>query len=106
MSDQEKLLSDLNAKLANPLADCSHAELQEMGARYAQEHDLGQFADDFRKGAMLAQDPLAFETVPLLTDVERLILRWEVTHRWHHPKRLSVAMAIHLLPLPRSHHNT
>lgn len=99
MSAHKNLLSDLNAKLANPLADYSHAQLQDMGARYAQEHGLGQFADDFRKGAMLAQDPLAFETLPLLSEVERIILRREVIYRWRHPKRLSVAMPPLLLPL-------
>jgi hypothetical protein len=85
---KEKEIADINAKLANPLSGYSRDQLQEMGATYARNHDMAEFEDDFRKGAMLAQDPSAFETLPLLTDDERNILRREVTHRWSHPMSL------------------
>jgi hypothetical protein len=85
---KEKEIADINAKLANPLSGYSRDQLQEMGATYARTHDMAEFEDDFRKGAMLAQDPSAFETLPLLTDDERNILRREVTHRWSHPMSL------------------
>jgi hypothetical protein len=59
-----------------------------MGAKYARDNDMAEFQDDFRKGAMLAQDNAAFEALPLLTDDEREVLRREVTHRWSHPMAL------------------
>ncbi|KAA8904797.1 hypothetical protein FN846DRAFT_951930 [Sphaerosporella brunnea] len=85
---KEEEISEINARLAHPLAGYSREELQEMGARYARDHDMAEFEDDFRKGAMLAQDRDAYETLPLLTDEERDILRREVTHRWSHPMSL------------------
>jgi len=84
----EEQISKLNARLANPLAGKTLEELQEMGARYARDNGMQEYEMEFRKGAMLAQDRDAFETVPLLTDGEREILRREVTHRWSHPMAL------------------
>ncbi|KAI5856005.1 hypothetical protein BZA05DRAFT_442672 [Tricharina praecox] len=84
----EEEISRLNARLANPLAGMSLEQLQEMGAKYARENGMEEYEMEFRKGAMLAQDRDAFETIPLLTDEERDILRREVTHRWSHPMAL------------------
>jgi len=88
MTEEERNLANINAKLANPLAGYNHAELQEMGASYARKYGLDEYAEEFSKGAMLAQDPQAFETIPLLTDDDRNILRREVSHRWSHPMSL------------------
>lgn len=85
---REKALRNVNAKLANPLAGYTLEELQEMGAKYARENDMIEFEDDFRKGAMLAQNPKAFDTLPLLTDEERDLLEREFTHKWSHPATL------------------
>lgn len=78
----------INSKLANPLAGYTHMELSDMGAAYAVEMGMPELQDDFRKGAMLAQEPGAFETVPMLTNDERHVLRRELTHKWSHPLSL------------------
>lgn len=85
---KEKANRNINAKLANPLAGYSLEQLQEMGATYARENDMVEFEDDFRKGAMLAQDPKAYDTLPLLDDADRDILNREFTHKWSHPATL------------------
>jgi hypothetical protein len=41
-----------------------------------------------RKGAVLAQNPGQFETLPELEENDRIKLRDEVLHRWRHPKIL------------------
>ena len=41
-----------------------------------------------RKGALVAQDPPAFEQIEDLEDVERDALRNEVLHKWRQPKAL------------------
>lgn len=41
-----------------------------------------------RKGALVAQDPPAFESIEELDDVERNALRNEVLHKWRQPKSL------------------
>jgi hypothetical protein len=77
-----------------------------MGRAFAREKGLEEFEEEFAKGAQLAQDPLAFESVAMLGDSDREILREEVVrlaarsassrhlsllrqaHRWRHPWQL------------------
>ncbi|KAI0696760.1 hypothetical protein C8T65DRAFT_663212 [Cerioporus squamosus] len=79
---------DLNAKLENPLARLTHKQLLADAAEFARTHELGEFTETFQKGALLAQDPAAFETLPLLNEEDRRVLRREFTHKWDHPKTL------------------
>ncbi|KDE07241.1 hypothetical protein MVLG_02462 [Microbotryum lychnidis-dioicae p1A1 Lamole] len=79
---------NINAKLENPLAGISLDRLQAMGRAFAHEKGLGEYEEEFAKGAMVAQDPLAFESLPMLDDADKNILRREVTHKWDHPKQL------------------
>ncbi|EMD37517.1 hypothetical protein CERSUDRAFT_114155 [Gelatoporia subvermispora B] len=79
---------NINAKLANPLAHIPHDQLVADAVKFAHSHGLGQYEDEFKKGAVLAQDPTAFETLPLLTDEDRNVLRREITHKWDQPKTL------------------
>lgn len=78
----------VNSKLAHPLAGYSHAQLIDMGAAYARDHGMEDLQEEFSKGALLAQDGGAFETMPLLTEEDRVVLRREITHKWSHPKQL------------------
>ena len=79
---------DVNARLENPLAGISYERLQELGRNYARNHGLEEFEDEFARGAAVAQDPLAFESIDFLTDRDREVLRREVTHKWDQPKAL------------------
>jgi len=40
------------------------------------------------KGALVAKDPPAFESVPGLTDAEQEAIRNEVLHKWKQPTKL------------------
>ena len=42
-------------------------------------------ASDFAKGALVAQDPMCFETLGILEEHERTALRREQTHQWSQP---------------------
>jgi hypothetical protein len=84
----ENAISNVNAKLANPLLGLSHEQLMDDGAEFARSHGLGHLEDLFRKGALAAQDPLAFDTIPHFTETEKDIFRREMTHRWDHPGTL------------------
>ena len=81
-------ITKANAKLANPLAGISHEQLMENGAEFARAHGLGHSEDLFRKGALAAQDPLAFDGISHFTDIEKDIFRREFTHRWDQPATL------------------
>ncbi|THV06802.1 hypothetical protein K435DRAFT_644602 [Dendrothele bispora CBS 962.96] len=79
---------DANIKLANPLVGLSHEQLIQDGRAFAESHDLADLSLEFQKGALVAQDPLAFEDLPLLDEEDKAILRREVTHKWDQPKTL------------------
>ncbi len=84
----DNAISNINAKLANPLAGLSHEELMASGAEFARTHGMGHLEEVFKKGALAAQDALAFENIPYFTEDEKNIFRRELTHRWDHPGTL------------------
>ncbi|THH30437.1 hypothetical protein EUX98_g3739 [Antrodiella citrinella] len=79
---------DINAKLANPLSGIPKDQLMDDGAAFAKERNLGHLQDIFRKAALVAQDPTSFESIEDLDEEDRIVLRREVTHRWHQPWEL------------------
>ncbi len=79
---------NLNAKLANPLAGLSHEQLMADAEEFAKTHELAEYTETIQKGALIAQDPTVFESLPMLTDEDRRFLRREVTHKWDQPKTL------------------
>lgn len=85
-----------SAKLANPLAGISHAQLEEMGATYARKHHIGDEEDirAFRKGAVLAQDPRRFAQVQGLTGLEADVLQKEFDNRWAQPKLMYIVIIL------------
>lgn len=76
---------NINAKLANPLAGIPHDQLMRDGAAFARKYKLDELENEFSKGAVIAQNPSAFEQLDFLTDEERGVLRTEQTHRWKQP---------------------
>ena len=87
-SDSKPNARNLNAKLANPLSGVSHEQLMADAAIFAGTHDLAEYTETIQKGALVAQDPAAFESLPLLTEEDRVALRREITHKWDQPAML------------------
>ncbi|GAA5897953.1 hypothetical protein JCM6882_005120 [Rhodosporidiobolus microsporus] len=81
----DNLKSNPNAVLENPLSGISHDRLEAMGRAFAREKDLGEYEEEFAKGAQIAQDPLAFESLTILNEADKDILRHEVSHKWSQP---------------------
>ncbi|CAE6475084.1 unnamed protein product [Rhizoctonia solani] len=79
---------NVDAKLANPLVGIPHAKLEEQALQFAHSHNLSEYADLIRKGALVAQDPLGFDSLSQLTPEEKAELQREQTHRWDQPKTL------------------
>lgn len=82
------LNSNVNARLANPLAGLSHEQLRRNAAEFAREKGLEQYTEQLQKGALVAQDPLAFDDLPDLDEKDKAALRREITHKWDQPRRL------------------
>lgn len=56
-----------------------------MGRAFAREKGLEEYEEEFAKGAQIAQNPLAFESLPLLDEEDRQVMRDEVMHKWRQP---------------------
>ena len=93
-AERERLRA--NARLANPLARISHAQLEDMGEKYAMKHQIGDQEDirAFQKGAVLAQDPTKYDSVEGLTPEEKIILCKEFTNRWSQPKLMYIVIVL------------
>ncbi|EJD03083.1 proton myo-inositol cotransporter [Fomitiporia mediterranea MF3/22] len=81
-------IENINAKLANPLAGIPQDQLMRDGALFARQHGLTDLETEFAKGALIAQDPLAFETLDVLTEDDKAVLRNEQHSRWDQPLTL------------------
>jgi hypothetical protein len=55
---------------------------------FAKEHQLTEMTPLLMKGAFVAKDPPAFESVEGLTEDEKTAIRNEVLHKWRQPKAL------------------
>ncbi|KAI9736988.1 MAG: hypothetical protein M1834_000577 [Cirrosporium novae-zelandiae] len=86
-SQQEgvNLNSNASARIRNPLAGIPRDRLMADVENFAQEHGMVDIVEDIRKGALVAQDPVKFETVEGLTDEEKQSIRDEVLHKWKQP---------------------
>lgn len=92
----ERARRNLNAKLSNPLAGFSHAELRRQGRKFAITHEIGDESDirAFELGAVLAQSPERYANVAGLTSEEMGVLRREFEHRWSQPWSMYAVIAL------------
>lgn len=88
------LNKNLDAKISNPLADIPRDLLMQDVEDFAREHDLQDIVSDLKKGAIVAQNPSGFEDMAELSAEEKDALRFEVTHKWKHPFKLYLTIAI------------
>lgn len=55
---------------------------------FVRQYDFGEIEPLLIKGALVAKDPPAFESVPGITEEEAFAIRNEVLHKWKQPKLL------------------
>ncbi|KAJ9102052.1 hypothetical protein QFC19_004980 [Naganishia cerealis] len=72
----------------NVLSHLSKEELLADVDRFAAEHDLQYAINDLRKGALLAQRPHHYMSLPELDEDDRAIITQERLHKWKHPMTL------------------
>ncbi|KAI0744237.1 hypothetical protein C8Q80DRAFT_1107713 [Daedaleopsis nitida] len=82
------LAKNLDAKIANPLADIPYDALMRDVEQFAKEKDLVDLTEVLKKGALVAQNPTRWDEVESLTTAERDFLQQEHEHRWRHPLSL------------------
>ncbi|KZT29044.1 hypothetical protein NEOLEDRAFT_1057552 [Neolentinus lepideus HHB14362 ss-1] len=81
-------VENVNVRLANPLEGIPADQLMADAEEFANSHDLGHLADEFRKGALVAQNPSGFENLSQLSEDDKAVLRREITHKWDQPAQL------------------
>ncbi|KAL2044666.1 hypothetical protein N7G274_002440 [Stereocaulon virgatum] len=76
---------NITARIQNPLAGIPRDTLFYNVEQFAQEANMQDMIPLLKKGALVAQDPPAFESIAELDEVERDALRNEVLHKWRQP---------------------
>lgn len=90
-SNRPSFLSTLlihKLRVSNPLADISFTDLMNDVEVFCNEKGLTERVDLIKRGALVAQNPTAYEHVETLSEDEREALRFEAAHRWRHPLAL------------------
>ncbi|KAI1204154.1 uncharacterized protein F4807DRAFT_465979 [Annulohypoxylon truncatum] len=90
------LNENLEARIKNPLKGIPREKLMRDVEAFAHEKNLVEYIPVLRKGALVAQNPNDFEDIDgeeALDEVEKTVLREEITHRWRMPARLFLTIA-------------
>ncbi|KAI6142979.1 hypothetical protein BKA82DRAFT_4187299 [Pisolithus tinctorius] len=77
-----RVVSNLDAKLANPLRGVPYETLMNEVEIFAQERGLSHLLPELKKGALVAQDADAYKQHDMFTDEDKKFLEDEVTHKW------------------------
>jgi len=88
------LNNNVSARLRNPLAGIPRNTLMADVEEFARQKDLMDHLPILKKGAILAQNPLAYDSMPELTDDEKMIIDREHKHRWSHPALLYLTIIL------------
>ena len=80
-------------RIQNPLSGIPRATLLANVDAFAEEKGMNDILPLLRKGALVAQDPSSYETLPDLEEDERAALHDEIHHRWRQPRALFLTIA-------------
>lgn len=78
----------LNAMFENPLAGIPREQLFADVDEFCNKHNLSDYNEVFRKGALVAQNPSGAQYLDILNQADKHILEREHTHKWSHPRQL------------------
>jgi hypothetical protein len=72
----------------NPLHGVPKATLLADVENFCSEYNLSEHTDTFKAGALVAQNPAAFEDIPEVSEEDKVWLRTSAANKWSHPKLL------------------
>ncbi|KAH0281230.1 hypothetical protein KCU91_g414, partial [Aureobasidium melanogenum] len=84
----------VNIKDNNPLAGLNTTELQDQTLLFCDTYGFEDKVETFRKAALIAQRPTAFESLDSLTEHDKHWLRREITNRWDLPWAMYMCIMI------------
>ncbi|RXW19746.1 hypothetical protein EST38_g6115 [Candolleomyces aberdarensis] len=88
------LTNNVQARIQNPLHGIPRAKLVKHVEEFAKEKGLEDKVELFTKGALIAQNPGEFESMPDLSEEEKEFIRRETTHRWSQSRDLYLTIVI------------
>ncbi|KAL4882907.1 hypothetical protein BJY04DRAFT_226921 [Aspergillus karnatakaensis] len=89
VTEHINLNNNVSAKIKNPLADFTEAQVLRDVEEFAHDHDLVDILPDLRKGSLIARDPANFRAaVPGITPMDITIVQNEIDYKWRHPRAL------------------
>ncbi|KAH0833837.1 MFS sugar transporter [Lanmaoa asiatica] len=94
---QTRIIANTDAKLSNPLRGVPHDQLMSDVEVFAKERGLTHILPDLKKGALLAQNPDAYNHLDVFTEEDKQILSDEVNHKWKQTGALYYVSVIHIL---------
>ena len=78
----------LSATFENPLANIPKEQLLSDVETFCKQHNLQEYMDEFKKGALVAKSPGEAQNLEELSPEDRVALEREHTHRWSQPWQL------------------
>ncbi|KAF4301697.1 Sugar/inositol transporter [Botryosphaeria dothidea] len=88
------LAKNLDAKIANPLADIPYDTLMKDVEEFAQEKGIEDLTENLKKGALVAQNPNRWNEIEGISSEEEHFLQQEHDHKWKHPLSLYVTIVV------------
>ncbi|KAF8885214.1 major facilitator superfamily domain-containing protein [Infundibulicybe gibba] len=86
--------NNVQAKIQNPLYGIPRETLLAQVEEFARERGMEDMTLLLQKGALLAQNPKQFESIPDLDESDKAIIRRETTHKWSQPRDLYLTVVI------------
>ncbi|ROW10721.1 hypothetical protein VPNG_05100 [Cytospora leucostoma] len=84
----EHYVHNVNARILNPLNGLTKGELRSQVTAFCQDYGFEEKEEVFYRGALAAQHHDSYEDIEELTPEDKILLRREVTHKWHLPRQL------------------
>ena len=81
-------MEKLSAAFENPLANIPKEQLLSDVEAFCKQHNLEEYTDEFKRGALVAQSPSEAHTLHELSPDDKVALEREQTHRWSQPWQL------------------
>ncbi|KAF8152368.1 sugar transporter [Crassisporium funariophilum] len=88
------LANNVQARIQNPLYGIPRSTLMKNVEAFVADKGLEDKIDLFKKGAVLAQNPKDFESMPELTEDDKYHIRRETTNRWSQSRDLYLTVVI------------
>jgi hypothetical protein len=86
--DLEYEVSGADNGVVNALRGVPKGDLFEQVESFTREHGLEEYTNVFKQGALVAQNPLAFDRMEELSTEDKSALRYEIDHKWKQTRTL------------------